>query len=226
MRGTTTSRALRFPRKAERRTRTAIRPALEPLEGRALLAPFSVGGDPIVDPADFRVTAFASGLNFPTGVLAEPDGSLLVVVNNPPTGGTSFYNTTAQVVRLVDTNGDGVADGTPTVLANGLPGADSAIAQAGPYVITTSSFGTISFLHSGATPAAPLSLSGRSISPSRRPGSTRPTPWRSAPLPGIRAITTCSSTSARSSTASRRTHRATSSTMPTAWRFQTRRPAK
>jgi glucose/arabinose dehydrogenase len=119
-----------------------------------------VGGDPIVNPADFRVTTFASGLNYPTGVLAEPDGSLLVVENVTPAGGTNFYGTTAEIVRLVDTNGDGVADGSPTVLASGLPGADSAIIQAGPYVITTSSFGTISFLHTGATPTAPLSLSG------------------------------------------------------------------
>jgi uncharacterized protein YccT (UPF0319 family) len=143
-----------------RRARTKVRPALELLEGKALLAPFVVGGDPIVDAADFRVTAFASGLNFPTGVLAEPDGSLLVVVNNPPAGGTNFYNTTAQVLRLIDTTGDGVADGAPTVLASGLPGADSAIAQAGPYVITTGSNGTISFLHTGATPTTPFTLSG------------------------------------------------------------------
>jgi hypothetical protein len=64
------------------------------------------------------------------------------------------------VLRLVDTNGDGVADGAPAVLASGLPGADSALAQAGPYVITTGSNGTISFLHTGATPSSPLSLSG------------------------------------------------------------------
>jgi glucose/arabinose dehydrogenase len=133
---------------------------MELLEQRALLAPFSVGGDPSVHAADFRVTTFASGLNYPTGVLAEPDGSMLVVVNNPVTGSTSFFNSTAQVLRLVDTNGDGVADGTPTVLASNLPGADSAIAQAGPYVITTSSNGVISFLHTGATPTSPLTLAG------------------------------------------------------------------
>src|SRR5260370_23230578 len=102
------SRTRRIPTRAKR-TRREQRPALELLEGRALLAPFSVGGDPIVHPADFRVTAFASGLNFPTGVLTEPDGSMLVVVNNPPAGDTNFYDTTAQVIRLVDTTGDGVA---------------------------------------------------------------------------------------------------------------------
>ena len=80
-----------FPTRAKRRTRHQLRPAVEALEGRALLAPFAVGGDPSVHAADFRVTAFASGLNYPTGVVAEPDGSLLVVVNNPVTGGTNFY---------------------------------------------------------------------------------------------------------------------------------------
>src|SRR5947199_296242 len=122
------------PRGARRHSGVSWHPAVEPLEQRALLAPFAVGGDPVVKAADFRVTAFATGLNFPTGVVAEPDGSLLVLVNNPNTGSTSFYNTTAQVIRLVDTNGDGVADGAPTVLASGLPGADSALAQAGSYV--------------------------------------------------------------------------------------------
>jgi glucose/arabinose dehydrogenase len=124
------------------------------------LAPFAVGGDPVVKAADFRVTAFATGLNFPSGVVAEPDGSLLVVVNTPNSGSTSFFDSTAQVIRLVDTSGDGVADGAPAVLASGLPGADSALAQAGLYVITTSSNGVISFLHTGATPSSPLTLSG------------------------------------------------------------------
>ena len=31
------------------------------------LAPFTVGGDPSVNPADFRITTFVSGLNYPTG---------------------------------------------------------------------------------------------------------------------------------------------------------------
>jgi hypothetical protein len=133
---------------------------VESLEGRALLAPFTVGGDPSVHAADFRVTAFASGLNYPTGVIAEPDGSLLVVENTPTSGHTDFYNSTASIVRLVDSNGDGVADGSPTVLADGLPGADSALILAGSYVITTSSAGTITFLHTGAGPGDPLTNSG------------------------------------------------------------------
>ena len=139
-----------------------LRGSLESLEARQLLTlnPPAVGGSALVTPADFRVTVFAQGLNFPTGVVAEPDGSLLVALNKPPTGGTNFYDTTGQVVRLVDTNGDGVADGSPTLLADGLPGGVSAIQRAGAFVIVTSSSGTISFLRSGASPTDALTPAG------------------------------------------------------------------
>jgi hypothetical protein len=132
------------------------------MEPRCLLSimPPSVGGDPSVNPADFRVTVFAQGLNYPTGVTTASDGSLLVVTNTPNNGGTNFYDSTAQVVRLVDANADGMADGAPQVLFDGLPGAASAITRAGNYVVVTSSGGTISFLHTGATPGDPLTLTG------------------------------------------------------------------
>src|SRR5436853_7766692 len=106
------------------RSRRARRLVLERLEERALLAgsPFTVGGDPIVNPADFRVTTFASGLNYPKGLMTLSDGSLLVAVNNPAAGSTSFYNSTGQVLRFTDANGDGVADGPGQILYDGLPG--------------------------------------------------------------------------------------------------------
>src|SRR5262245_40609403 len=55
-----------------RRARTTLRtrsrrPLLEPLEDRMVLdgnPPFAVGGDPSVNPASFRITTFASGLNY------------------------------------------------------------------------------------------------------------------------------------------------------------------
>src|SRR5262245_58808283 len=82
---------------------------VEPLEERALLTdgPFTVGGDPIVRPADFRITTFASGLNYPKGLERLSDGSLLVAVNNPVAGSTSFYNSTGQLLRFTDVDGDG-----------------------------------------------------------------------------------------------------------------------
>lgn len=70
--------------------------------------PFSIGGDSRVDPADFEITTFASGLDFPFGIAVLQDGSLLVGVNSPPLGG-SFFGASGALLRLVDGDGDGVA---------------------------------------------------------------------------------------------------------------------
>ena len=40
------------------------------------------------------------------------DGSLLVGVSNP-VGGASYFNSTGELLRFTDTNGDGVADNAP-----------------------------------------------------------------------------------------------------------------
>ena len=149
------------------RARRIRRPGLEPLEARQLLTgspPFAVGGDPIVNPADFRVTTFASGLNYPHGMMTLSDGSLLVAVNNPNNGGVNFFDTTGELLRFTDTNHDGVADNPAgSVLYNGLPGEVTAVKQAGHYIVATSSQAgseRISFLHRGPTPADPLTLVG------------------------------------------------------------------
>src|SRR5262245_20473588 len=109
-----------------RRARRIRRPGLEPLEARQLLTgspPFAVGGDPIVNLTDFRVTTFASGLNYPHGMMTLSDGSLIVAVNNPNNGGVIFFDTTGELLRFIDTNQDGVADNPAgSVLYNGLPG--------------------------------------------------------------------------------------------------------
>src|SRR5262245_32321373 len=68
--------------------------------------PFTVQG-PGVNPNDFRITTFASGLDFPLGMARLADGSLLVGVSQ----GTSFFNSTGRLVRFTDTNQDGIADG-------------------------------------------------------------------------------------------------------------------
>ena len=119
------------PERLRPRTSSRRRPrrlVIEPLEGRTLLTspPFSVGGDPIVNPADFRVTTFASGLNYPHGMTTLSDGSILVAVNNPVSG-SSFYNTTGELLRFTDANRDGIADGAGQVLFNGLPGEVTAV---------------------------------------------------------------------------------------------------
>jgi glucose/arabinose dehydrogenase len=136
---------------------------LEPLEDRSLLTPFTVGGDPIVHPEDFRITTFADGLNYPHGMTTLPDGSLAVAVNNPNNGGVNFFDTTGEILRFTDTNNDGVADGPPTVLINGLPGEVTALHQAGDLLLATSSQSgseRITVLRRGTTADAPLTVAG------------------------------------------------------------------
>jgi len=150
-----------LPNRGGRRFR---RPEVEALEERRLLAaPFSVGGDPIVNPSDFRVTTFAGGLNYPHGLQSLSDGSLLVAVNNPNNGGANIFDTTGQLLRFTDANRDGVADRAGTVLFDGLPGPVTAVRQAGHFILATSSPAggeRISFLRPGKTPADPLTLVG------------------------------------------------------------------
>jgi len=64
-------------------------------------APFTVQG-PGVNPADFRVTTFATGLNYPHGMQTLPDGSFLVAVSNPVSPSAGFFNSTGALIRLVD----------------------------------------------------------------------------------------------------------------------------
>ena len=119
-------------------------------------APFEIKG-PDVDPNDFRVTTFASGLDYPLGMQQLSDGSLLVAVSR----GQSFWNSSGQLIRLVDADQDGVADGPGTVLAAGLPGSQSALRVAGELVFATGQNMPISVLRAGPTPADPLQLVGR-----------------------------------------------------------------
>lgn len=99
--------------------------------------PFAVGGSSAVHPEDFRVTAFAHGLNFPNGMTPLPDRSLLVATNAPGSQGY-FGNSVGQLVRLVDTNGDGIADGPPQVMADGLPREITDVRLAGNLVFVAS----------------------------------------------------------------------------------------
>src|SRR5262245_62172824 len=77
--------------------------------------PFSLQG-PGVNPAHFRVTEFATGLNYPIGMAELSDGSILVT----STDGPGFFTSNARLIRLRDADHDGVADGPSTVLFNGL----------------------------------------------------------------------------------------------------------
>lgn len=133
------------------------------LAPRASADPIKVGGDPRVNPADFRVTTFAAGLNFPTGMQQLGDGSILAATSNPTPGG-SFFSSTGALLRLRDSNGDGVADvQTDLTPLAGLPGTITTIRRAGDLLFATHASGTspkISVMRRGASAADRYSLLG------------------------------------------------------------------
>lgn len=118
-----------------------------------------LGDDPRL--AELEVTAFATGLNFPTGMAELPDGSILVATSAPTGGG--LFRSTGQLLRLTDEDEDGVADDEGTVLATDLPGTLVSLALAGDLVLTTSAEGgneQIVVLRRGRTWADPLEPAG------------------------------------------------------------------
>ena len=119
---------------------------------------FSITG-PGVDPSDFRITEFASGLNYPVGMASLSDGSMIVAVSN----GSSFFNTrSGSLLRLVDTNGDGVSDVQQTLVDNVPGGKLSALRAAGDLLFVTGqgSGVPISIYRMGAAPTDAPSLQG------------------------------------------------------------------
>jgi glucose/arabinose dehydrogenase len=154
---------MRLLPQAFRRNSARAQLRLEVLEDRCLLSsvPFTIGGAPFVDPRDFRITTFATGLNYPYSLVELSDGSLLVGTSRPAEG--SLFVSTGELLRLVDADHDGVADGPGTVLFTGLPGVLTAVRQAGNlFFVTSSAAGSeqIAVLRAGVTPADPLSMLG------------------------------------------------------------------
>lgn len=120
--------------------------------------PFSIQG-PGVDPADFRMTTFATDLNYPVGMTELADGSIMVAVSN----GSSFFGSrSGSIIRLLDSNQDGVADERTTLFSDVPGGGLSALRMIDDLVFTTGqgSGKPISILRAGATPADPLTLIG------------------------------------------------------------------
>ncbi len=126
--------------------------------GSIVAAPFQLKG-PGVNADDFRVTTFATNLDFPVGMAQLADGSLLVAVSQ----GNGFGNSTGQILRLTDTNHNGIADGPGTVLFTGLPGGQTSLRMFGQLLFVTGqgSGKPISILRAGAAPDAQLSLVGK-----------------------------------------------------------------
>ena len=129
----------------------------------ATAAPPSVGGDPRVDPADFEVTEFATGLDFPVSMQELEDGSLLVGLALPDGTSGSFLNSIGELRRFVDADSDGVADGPGSALYGGLPGAVTSLRIVDDLaVVATGVIGTWSLflLRRGAAPADAYTLLG------------------------------------------------------------------
>lgn len=93
-------------------------------------------GLPLQEGVPLHASIFATDLNFPVGMVVLPDGSLLVGSSNP-TGGT-YFSSTGELVRLMDADGDGVADGPVETVATGLAGMVTAVAVHGDLVAVTS----------------------------------------------------------------------------------------
>src|SRR6266567_4557912 len=126
----------------------------------SLAAALSIQG-PDVKPGDFRITTFASGLNYPLGMARLPDGSLLVATSE----GTSYWNSNGKLLRLVDADQNGVADGPGTVLYSGLTGGLTSLRIGGTLVFVTGqgSGRPITILRLGATPTTTLTLVGQIV---------------------------------------------------------------
>jgi len=119
--------------------------------------PFAIQGAG-VKATDFRITVFATNISYPLGMVQLTDGSLLAAVSQ----GASFWSSTGQLVRLTDTNHDGIADAPGVVLYNGLPGGQTSLRRFGSlFFVTGQGVGRpITILRAGATPDAPLTLVG------------------------------------------------------------------
>ena len=121
------------------------------------VVPFTLTG-PGVNPADFEVTIFSSGLDYPNGMVELEDGSILVAVSD---GSPEYFSGAGRIVRLEDTDGDGVADGLPTVLTSGLAPPLTALDREGSLVFAMGAAAPIYIFRTGATPASTLTLIGQ-----------------------------------------------------------------
>ncbi len=120
------------------------------------LGQFSLAG-PGVNASDFQVTTFASGLNFPVGMVELDDGSILTAISN---GNSLFGSSSGSIIRLADTDGDGVADQQQSLVNNVPGGTLTTLRRAGDLLVTTGQGGgkPISIYRLGSTPTSPLTL--------------------------------------------------------------------
>lgn len=120
--------------------------------------PFSIQG-PGVEEDDFRMTTFATGLNFPVGMTELSDGSIMVAVSN---GRNFFGSSSGSILRLEDTDQDGVADSQTTLFSDVPGGGLTSLRKVDDLIFATGQGNEkpISILRAGASPADPLTLLG------------------------------------------------------------------
>ena len=116
--------------------------------------PFTLQG-PDVQPDDFEITTFADGLNYPVGMAELADGSLLVGVAED-----SFFGSPSRLLRLADTDGDGVADEQNVLFDNVSSTALSDVRIANGLVFVTGQRSPIQIFRLGELPSSPLSRVG------------------------------------------------------------------
>lgn len=169
-----------------------IVPTIASAEANDLLSEFAVQ-------QGLEMEQVATDLAFPMGLVPLPDGSLLIATSPSESG--NFYDSSGEILRLVDTDGDASLD-KRTVVATGLPGSLVALARFDDIVITTSAAGgdeSITFCapaHCGTTRLLKLigctsDLSGLFIRVMR---------WPSAPLRKRQTLSISSSISAQLAT--------------------------
>jgi glucose/arabinose dehydrogenase len=118
--------------------------------------PFAIQG-PGVNRGDFRMTTFTTGIDYVLGMDELADGSILAAI----TDGPSYFSGNGRVVRFVDANRDGVADGPGKTLFTGIQGGLCALKIAGNLVFVTGQKKPITILRLGTTPDAALTLVGK-----------------------------------------------------------------
>lgn len=97
---------------------------------------------PGYDSDRFRITEFATGLNYPVGMVELPDGSVAVLTSNGP---SFFGSRSGSIIRLTDADNDGVSNDR-TVLSDSVPGGKmSALRMDGDLLVATGQGTAISF---------------------------------------------------------------------------------
>ena len=121
-------------------------------------AQFEIGGDPRVNPEDFTITTYAGGLNFPVGMAELDDGSILTAVANGP---TLFGSASGSLLRLVDDDGDAIADRWIRLEEELAVGGPTALDRAGDLLFVTGQGQPILILPMGPAPDYEITQVGR-----------------------------------------------------------------